>query len=384
MSPSRVAIVRCERYDESEVYESLGRALELLGGVGRFVAAGEHIVLKPNVLVASSPDACVTTHPTVFAAVARHLQAAGVRLSYGDSPGFGNPETSARKAGLDEPADRLSIPFADFSAGREVAFPDGVLVKRFTIANGVLDADGLVSLPKFKTHGLARLTGAIKNQFGCVPGMLKAEFHARMTDIDRFSQMLVDLDRCIMPRLYVMDAVVAMEGNGPRSGTPRPMSVLMVSEDPVALDATQARLMNLDPRLVGTIVHGERAGRGSVDDIEYLGDPIEQFIAEDYEVNRSTGSTTGGVGWKSRMARNLVVPRPVIVPERCTACGTCVKVCPVEPTAVDWATPGRARDGRPPVHDYALCIRCYCCQELCPERAIEIETPFLGKVIHRG
>jgi ferredoxin len=78
--------------------------------------------------------------------------------------------------------------------------------------------------------------------------------------------------------------------------------------------------------------------------------------------------------------RNLLAPRPFVVAERCTKCGTCVKVCPVSPKAVTFPD-GDAT--RPPRHDYAICIRCYCCQEMCPERAIEVKTPLLGRLIRR-
>jgi len=87
------------------------------------------------------------------------------------------------------------------------------------------------------------------------------------------------------------------------------------------------------------------------------------------------------------MARDRLVPRPVIDPALCTACGTCVQMCPVTPKAVDF--PGGVRAGQtegdrtPPVHDYGLCIRCYCCQEVCPEHAIDVKTPLLGRLIHR-
>ena len=79
-----------------------------------------------------------------------------------------------------------------------------------------LAADGIVSLPKLKTHGMVRVTGAVKNQFGCIPGLLKGEFHARMPDVDLFGQLLVDLNLYLRPRLFVMDGIIAMEGNGPR------------------------------------------------------------------------------------------------------------------------------------------------------------------------
>jgi len=342
------------------------------------------VLLKPNLLVGSSPTASVTTHPAVFAAVARHLAAAGADLSYGDSPAVGRPEGAARRSGLAEVADRLGIPFADFSNGREVSAPEGRVVKRWLLAEGVLAADGVVSLPKMKTHALTRMTGAVKNQFGCIPGVSKAEFHARMPDIRRFAQMLVDLCAAIGPRLYVMDGIVAMEGNGPRGGDPRPVGVVLLSDDPVALDATACRLMGLDPALVETVTLGQESGLGVWDEVTVLGDPLEESVAEEFVANRRRGSTTGPAnGTAAWLARTFVVPRPFIVASRCTSCGTCVRACPVDPKAVDWAQDGDGRRSQPPVHDYQRCIRCYCCQEMCPERAIEVSVPLLGRVIHR-
>jgi Pyruvate/2-oxoacid:ferredoxin oxidoreductase delta subunit len=287
----------------------------------------------------------------------------------------------ARRAGFQDVAEALGIEAADFSKGVEVPFPDGDMIKRFTIAQSVMDADGMVSLPKMKTHGLTRITGALKNQFGCIPGVLKAEFHARLPNADLFSRMLVDLNRLLRPRLFVLDAVVAMEGNGPQSGTPRRMGLLAFSEDPVALDATICELVALDPALVLPVVYGDRAGLGRMSDFPWIGDPLAAFIADDFQVNRSPRSTTGRPGRLSRIARRLVVPKPAIRSERCTRCGTCVAICPVDPKAVQFRQPA---SGKAPEHNYARCIRCYCCQELCPAEAIEIRTPLLGHLIHRG
>jgi uncharacterized protein (DUF362 family)/Pyruvate/2-oxoacid:ferredoxin oxidoreductase delta subunit len=375
MSSARVAVVRCDTYEPAVVDAAVARALDLLGGVGRFVRAGERIVLKPNLLVASTPEKAVTTHPAVFSAVARLLGSAGAVLTWGDSPGFGSTDGVGKRAGIAVEAARLGIRTADFAHGQNVSFAEGTLIKRFTIAEGVLEADGLVSLPKLKTHALTRMTGAVKNQFGCVPGMLKGEFHARMPDIDRFSQMLVDLNRLISPRLVVMDAIVAMEGNGPRGGDPRRVGVVLASDDPVAIDAVGCRIMDLDPSLVGTVVWGERLGLGSATDIEIIGDELP--VCAGYVVNRSRSSTTG-VG--SPLGRRLLAPRPFIVHERCTRCGTCVEVCPVDPKAVAFAEGDRSRV---PEHAYSYCIRCYCCQEMCPERAIEVKTPLIGRLIRR-
>ncbi|MCK5585173.1 DUF362 domain-containing protein [Candidatus Bipolaricaulota bacterium] len=380
VNASIVAVIRCSSYDPVEVQEAVNRGLDLLGGAKVFVHQGEHILLKPNLLIGGTPERVVTTHPSVFQAVATAFQTAGAKLSYGDSPGFGKPQTAAQRAGLLEVARELGIELADFTHGEAVFFSEGRQNKQFTIARGALCADGIVSLPKLKSHGLTRMTGAIKNQFGCIPGALKAEFHARLPRVDLFSQMLVDLNRFLKPRLFIMDGIVAMEGNGPRNGTPCPMNVLLFSRDPVALDATVCRLIELDPKLVLPIQYGIEFGLGAHENIEYLGDPIESFVDREFVVNRHPLSTTEEPGRVNRMARRFVVPKPFIRAAKCTKCGTCVSVCPVDPKAVDFRGAGRTA---PPVHDYQRCIRCYCCQELCPEGAIEVAMPLLGRLLHR-
>jgi len=378
--PAMVAVVRCDTYALDAVRGAIARGLALLGGIERFAAKGDRILLKPNLLVAKDADRAVTTHPSVFRAVAETFREAGATLSFGDSPGFGRTAAVARRSGLSDVADALEIPLADFTSGVPAPFPDGDLIKQFTIAQGVHDADGIISLPKLKTHGLTRITGAVKNQFGCIPGVLKAEFHARLPNAELFSRMLVDLNRLLKPRLFIMDGIVAMEGNGPQSGTTRAMNVLLFSADPVALDATACRLVGLDPALVPTNSHGERMGLGRARGIEWVGDPLEPLTAPDFDVNRERRSTSAGPDRLSRIARRLVVPRPAVREGRCTRCGTCVSVCPVTPKAIAFPDDEHSRA---PIHDYGRCIRCYCCQEMCPEGAIDIVVPPLGRLIHR-
>lgn len=378
MYKSRVSVVKCDTYDDKKVYKAIKLGVDLLGGISLFVKPEERIVIKPNVLVGVNPQKCVTTHPSVFKAVGRLLREADADVYYGDSSIFGNCETNMKRAKLKHVADTLGIRLANFNKGKIIHHKEALLNKRFVIANGVLESDGLVSLPKLKTHGLTRLTGAVKNQFGCVPGILKSQFHVKMPDPYDFATMLVDLNTLIKPRLYIMDGVVAMEGNGPQSGKPKKLGVLLFSSDPIALDSIACKIINLDPTFVPTSEPGERAELGTYryENIEVIGDDIAFFIDKNFEVIREP-PISAPQGRMGTFIKNRITPRPIINKKRCSNCGTCVKLCPVTPKAVNWHA---GVTSKPPTFTYGRCVRCFCCQELCPEGAISINETLLGKM----
>lgn len=376
---SQVALVRCESYQYETVRAAVERGLSLIGGIQSLIRPGEKILLKPNLLTGELPEKCVTTHPAVFKAVGELLLQEGAIISYGDSPGFGSPGGAARKAGIAGAAQELGIAMADFRDGEEVYFAEGIQNKKFVIAKGALASDGIISLPKLKTHALTQMTGSIKNQFGCVPGILKGEYHVKLPDLNNFAQMLIDLNNFLKPRLFVMDGIMAMEGNGPRNGRPRPMNVLLFSADPVALDATVCRMIGLQPETIPTLVLGSKSGLGTfrAEDIELLGDDPGAFKVLDFDVKKeSAGKNKKMPGWIT----NVLVAKPVINSEKCFQCGVCTEVCPVNPKALAWTDPDHKK---PPAYNYNRCIRCYCCQELCPEGAITPQVPFIRRMIAR-
>jgi uncharacterized protein (DUF362 family)/ferredoxin len=381
MERSRVALVRCETYDPQVVYGALRRGVELLGGLDRFVQPGERILLKPNILAGEGPERAVTTHPVVLAACIRLLRSGGATVSFGDSPGLEDALHAAKRSGLYAAGLQNGATFGQFSAGSQMDNPGGDLVDSFPIAQAVHECDGIVNLPKMKAHQLTRITGAMKNLFGCVPGKRKALYHVQFQDVMDFCRLLAELGKRLRPRLHVMDGVVAMEGNGPRGGDPRPMKVLILSDDPVAVDATFCRLVAVDPTFVPTIRAGYEIGLGRFDvpDIEYVGDDLETFIDPDFRLVRKPVYRNASYAYYD-VIKNALLPKPVIDTAKCVRCGICVEACPV---------PGKAlafENGRqvPPAYDYHLCIRCYCCQEMCPHQAIEPRTPLLGRVFHMG
>lgn len=381
-----VALVPLDSYDQDQTNEAVRQGVALLGGVERFVSPDERILLKPNLLSKALPQRAITTHPAVFSAVAKLLHDAGyAHLSYGDSPG--NPTTSPEKAaetcGIAAAAQAYGVAPADFSGGNVVHFPDGHTCRSFYLCHAVQNQDAIISIAKMKTHALERITGAVKNLYGCICGVNKATGHAMYPNSDVFADMLADLHRCVKPRLHILDGVVAMEGNGPSSGTPIAMNVLLFSADPVALDSVFAALVHLDPATVPTCVSGVKAGLGVMDfdKIEVLTpsgaisveEAVRRYGNADFDVFR-------GVMKKSFLAKIMpLLPflqhRPRVDPAKCVACGVCEEACPVPEKAV------HSGHGQKAKYDYHKCIRCYCCQEMCPAKAIEVYRSPLNKLL---
>lgn len=375
---SKVVLVPCVSYEEETVYEAMKRGILALGGLEQFVSAQERILVKPNFLSAAAPERAVTTHPAVIRAMLRILSEHGCsNVTYGDSPGHGSSEGTAAKIGLTAENTYGAKP-ANMAQEEMVAFPEGAAAKEFYFAKGVTEADAIISLCKMKTHALERITGAVKNVYGLVCGYRKAAGHVKYPNASIFARMLADIHRCVKPRLHIMDGITAMEGNGPGSGDPVAMNVLLFSTDPVALDAVFCHMVYLDPELVPTNTQGEALGIGTyhMDDIQLcLAEPSGSSVISVKELQSRFGSAGFDVDRKgtkktfllrySKLMTSLT-KRPRIRRDLCVKCGVCVSHCPVPGKALDF----RSGKDQPPVYDYKKCIRCYCCQEMCPKHAI--------------
>lgn len=385
---SKVVLIPCQRYDADEITEQLNRAIALLGGWEAFCQPDARILLKPNLLKKASPEQAITTHPAVFEAVIRSLKESGrTRLSYGDSPGHGAFGKAAEDCGLAQVAKTYDVSEGEFGSATTVSV-QGKVAEQFVLCNAMLETDCIINLCKMKTHALERITGAVKNMYGAVFQINKGLGHTKFPNPDSFAEMLIDLNQYLKPRLHIMDGIVAMEGNGPASGTPVSMNVLLVSADAVALDTVFCHLIHLDPALVPTNVAGERAGYGTTkeEDISLLlpdGSTLsfseleQRFSKENFAVIRDPARN---VSLSSlRMIVSLLDHRPAIKTSRCIRCGICVQSCPLTPKAVQFPN---NKKNKVPKYDYDRCIRCFCCQEMCPQKAIYVKQPFLGKFFH--
>ena len=328
---------------------------------------GRKVCIKPNVLRAASPEEGITTHPAVLEAVVRAVEARQpASIVVGDNGGmmaYGANESCFARCGLTEASrghyknigwEAVEMPFDQAYGGK------------VRISKDIAEADVFISLPKFKTHGLTCLSGAIKNSYGLLLGAQKAQFHKLSGNPAGFHDMLPMVYALRVPDLIIMDAVLGMQGNGPASTDLRYIGRILAADNGVALDAVVARMMGVDPARLGFLRKAKAMGFGDYDEEAITLDgafrPIDDFKTpplDDKEIVAHRVGLTNLVA--ERLAR-----RPQADPDKCTACGICVEQCPVHALAFQGAIP---------VVDAAVCIACYCCQEMCPEKAMTLENP---------
>ena len=375
----RVVLARCEDYQQQKVEKAVGKIFEHLEGINQLVGPGTKVLLKPNVLAPRTPDKAVTTHPEVVKAVAVFLLAKGAKVMVGDSSGgviAGRHPTaqSLKVSGIEGLGKELGIEVINFdTVGTSKVKVGGKFLAEVEVARPVLECDLFINLPKFKTHSATLITGAVKNLYGIIPGTRKAYYHRKAANPQDFAELLVDLQERFPPDLNIVDAVVAMEGNGPANGKPYPLGFLVAGREAARVDALCCLLVGLKP---GRVRHLKAClKRGLVEDLENLeivGDLVPLPAVADFKLPNNMWfemQPAGVVRWF--LARLEFVP--VIDKEKCSSCAVCVESCPTGSMSMDQE--GKvliARDN---------CIECMCCQEMCPRGAIEIlPVSLVGKL----
>lgn len=382
-----VALAEVLSYDEEKILGALNAQARLLG-LSDTQYAGKRVVIKPNLVAPSRPDAAATTHPVFLRALVRFLRGHGAEeLLLAESPGGPYTEATLRNnyrvCGILDAAQQCGLPLNyDASAGT-VNAPNASVCRSFSVITPIREADVIVDLCKLKSHSLTRMSCAVKNFFGVIPGIEKFAMHSAYPKLDVFSEMLVDLAAMLGETheiLAVCDAIVTMEGNGPTGGTPRPLGAILMSASSFCLDTAAEVLIGFS----GTVpVTRAAAKRGLCPDssaeLTVLGAPLSSFSVSDFrEPDASSGKFLRSLPdlFGGRFAA-FFSPRPAIDIKRCVGCGVCAASCPQKTIAI------AARGGKKrAVIGEKQCIRCFCCQELCPIHAVKIGKNPLLALLH--
>lgn len=325
---------------------------------------GKKVLIKPNVLRSSEAEEGIVTHPAVLRSVVEKVEAMDpASIIVGDNPGlfnYGANEESFKKTGLMDAAKGYYQNIGDDS--QKVEF-NPEFMPTVSLSQAVLEADIIISLPKFKTHGLTVITGAIKNSYGFLPGALKAKLHKAAGSPERFHEMVVDVFRLRVPDLFILDAVVGMEGNGPASPDLRDIGLILASYNAVAMDSVMAVMMGLEPTQLRFLQKAKELGLGEndLDKIEIIG---ELKKLPDYKIPPMGGEAIMNNEAIQEMIHSRTLLLPQVAPDLCTACETCIEQCPVSALSMN---------GDIPQVDADTCITCFCCQEICPEKAITLK-----------
>lgn len=382
---SAVSIVGCSAYDyEYEaVRQAIFQSFENLGGISCFVQADQKVLLKVNLVMKKKPEEAATSHPVFVRALADLLVEQGASVIIGDSPGGPFNEMRLKSiyqvCGMSEAAEKSGSTLNYNVGSSEVVNPRGKLLKKLTNVDMLREVDKVINVSRLKTHGMMRMTGAVKNLFGTVPGTLKAEYHLNRPEPDDFADALIDICLCADPVLSFVDGIVAMEGDGPTSGVPRDVGVVLASENPFAMDLIGAYIIGMEPDTVPTVKQSIKRGLCPPDagQVSVVGGDPDQFCVKDFVIPsiRLVNPLSGNYPkWIKKFVNHQGQPRPVFVHQKCIGCMDCEKNCPPEAITME---------GSRPYVNLEKCIRCFCCQELCPKAAVEIRRPLLFRLISR-
>jgi len=344
-------------------YENVRQAVDRAFALFPLELRGKSVLIKPNVLRASEASEGIVTHPAVLRAVVEKVETMGpAAIVVGDNPGlfsYGANEASFQQTGLMAAAKGYYQNIGNDSV--QVKF-NPEFMATVSVSRIVLEADIIISLPKFKTHGLTVITGALKNSYGFLPGAQKAKLHQAAGSPERFHEVVVEVFRLRVPDFFLMDAVVGMEGNGPASPDLREVGLILASDNAVALDAVMATMMGCEPGLLRFLKKAREMGLGDYDlkHIEVMG---ELKKLPDFKLPPLGGEAILQNETIQSMICQKALLRPQADPELCSGCGTCIDQCPVSALSMV---------GDLPQVDADTCITCFCCQEICPEKAITL------------
>ena len=375
----QVFLYKISDYHEEKISELIKKILDL--SFAAKTLSGKRVFVKPNLLTRKSPDRAVTTHPFIIKEICSYFRNKGATVLIGDSPGGPNSHAWLKSiyqiSGMSWAAREAGVELNYDLTAKEIDLNFKGTTKSIQLMKQVVDSDIIINVPKFKTHGLTVITGGPKNLYGCVPGLIKAQYHLELAQLESFCELLVSIADFLKPELTILDAILAMEGDGPSGGTPKHMGYLLASKDCFAIDVVASNIIGLNPKNIPILKIAERKKIISLekDAIEIIGDKDYEIIPFIMPI------TTKHADFSDKFAK--VIPENLLKgiygylkptvhfsKEKCTTCNICIKSCPVGALRMESDVPSV---------DKNECIYCYCCQEICPNDAVILRKSTIFK-----
>lgn len=366
----KCAVYKVEKYDDEALYDVVSRHFEA-HDIKSKIPAGAKVLLKPNLVVDKDAAFSVTTNPRFVYAVIRYLKNIGVEnITVADCPGgalllFSEMETVYRKTGYSFLSDIAKLN-TDFES-KDINSPEGSVNKNFNIINAVSEADFIINIPKLKTHNMTCITAGVKNLFGCIPGLQKPAFHAKYPAVNDFSNMLVELAQTVKPDFTIVDAIDIMEGDGPTNGKKRHLGLTFSSCDVFSMDAYIVNFLGVPEDFVATVSASKKKNLVQ-EDMKIIGD--DDFSLEKPIILPSGFNATSGLGKITAKAKTTVekIISSVFMSypqmnEKCVLCKKCIVTCPKNALSIE---------NKKIVLNKKVCIGCLCCDEICPNAAVDI------------
>ena len=340
-------------------------------------ARNKRVLLKPNTLGAYPPERAVTTHPAVLETLIRYFLARSKEVWIGDSPGgAANVQQVWQTCGYSELADKYPVKLVNLSTAgfRELEY-EGIRVK---LSEVFWQCGIVINIAKYKTHGLMAFTGALKNLYGLIPGLVKSDYHRLYPDTAGFARLLLALYQLTKNRITYsfIDGITGMDGAGPSGGRVRKFRLLFGSSNIPALDFTAARLMGFKLKDV-PYLSGALHQDGLLPSRIVIPTSFRDFCLHDVDI-RMVKLGKDVLKYVPRPAKHAFQKLYYFYPritDRCQRCGICAQSCPVK--AISYPD----GESSQPWVDQNLCIKCMCCHEMCPHRAIDIHKSLIARLV---
>ena len=382
---AKLVVLPCEDYSKENVSACVDSIFADFGGAEAFLVKGKNIFIKANLVTDLPPERHGTTHPMLVECIARRLVQAGARVVVGDSSGGAYTRAYMnnvyRVTGMTEACKASGAELND-DFGFSTVDLKGKVNRHQEIIDVFLKADAVINVCKLKTHGFTGYSCAVKNLYGLIPGLVKAEVHSKYPELDDFCDNLIDIERFASEKilLHVVDGVIGMEGEGPTNGTPRFVGKIIACDDAYITDVAAVKLFDEPskmPLLLKAVERGLLNSDFGASCVDYS--ECEKAYIEDFKRVSVLHALFNKRGFLRRFLRKEWVTRkPVIKKSVCRGCEKCFRHCPRQ--AIEMKSDKSTQKKRAFIHS-KQCIRCYCCQELCPFNAVKLKKPFLYRVM---